>query len=409
MQNKNPGRFLKVAAFTLGLGIMVAGTFANEKNAGTVASFDANLNAASATAIDSAIPNKIGVCEQTATAQANQKIIASAANLDTILTGATELESKFIEPIQTAIAAQRLEMQIIEPGKRYEFLVKDGQTAFWKCVLSNNALLGDVADTNLASAFLSQADIFAKEIKKIGYAIGSAKEVDQFLNFVNTPDGEPVLETTILNSSGAVFFKVFETELPNFEKYNDLRQALRDRVGVTNLRPAVFGAESYYWMWGENDKMAASVFTAGGKVFGVSYQTAHFKSIRRAIDILQADFDLLEKKVELVKKSNGRFKDLTIGEFEKLTEDDLGPDLVRKLKALDTPKVDANSLKVDLLESEPAALMQTEPAAAAAEPVEESPLAKFEKAQATDPAPLPIPAEAGQVLENTTAPIPASL
>lgn len=352
MQIKKPERFLKIAISAIGLAILVGGVFANGKNSSLSPKIDANLGSASATNFDDySIATKIGACEQTTAAQPNADIFVAAENLDKVLSGATALDLQFIDPIVAAVSAGRLSATAIIPGAKYQFAVADGQTTFWKCVLENHPLLTVVQDADDATSnFLSRTSIFTDEVKKFSYVIGGQQEVEQFLNFVGAPNGETILETTVLNSAGEVFYKVFELEKTK-TNYNELRQALRDRVGTTNLRPAVFGADSYYWMWGDEDKMAASVFEADGKILGVSYQTIHFKSIRRMIDSLQKTVSSMQHKVDFVKSLNPAFANLTVAEFANMTEQDFELEVWQQLQKFDS---DTSNLSANILDAVPA-------------------------------------------------------
>ncbi len=393
MQIKKPERFLKIAISAIGLAILVGGVFANGKNSSLSPKIDANLGSASATNFDSySIATKIGACEQTAAAQPNADIFVEAESLDKVLSGATALDLQFIDPIAAAVKAGRLSATAIIPEKKYQFAVTDGQTTFWKCVLENHPLFTVVQDSGDATSnFLSRTNIFTDEVKKFSYVIGGQQEVEQFLNFVGAPHGETILETTVLNSVGEVFYKVFEIEKSD-GNYNELRQALRDRVGATNLRPAVFGPDSYYWMWGDNDKMAASVFEADGRIFGVSYQTIHFKAIRRMIESLQNTVNSMQRKVDFVKSLNPTFADLTVAEFANLTEQDFGPEVWQQLQNFGS---DTINLSANILDAVPAGATEiviktnanAEPVTATTEPVAP---ATAENSETISPAKTPV-------------------
>ncbi|MFH0834201.1 MAG: hypothetical protein V2A63_02320 [Patescibacteria group bacterium] len=409
MQTKNPERFLKIAAFTIGLVILCGGTFLNAKNFDTPV--NAKLTSASATDFDTySIPTKIGTCEQSAT-QANEIIEVQVKNLDKFFTGEMPFNPEFVDPVTAGILGKHLTVTTMRPNEIYQFAVQDGQTTFWKCVLEKHPFfeLSEQKPEN-TSAFLAQTQTFEKEIKKYEYNVLEQKEVDKFLNFVNSPNGEPILETTVVNSAGEVFFKIFEIEKTD-TNYDALRQALRMRVGVTNLRPAVFGVDSYYWTWGENANMAASVFSVQNRIFGVSYQTIHFGAVRRVIEGLQADFQKLADKLDYLKKFDPKqFADLTISEFEKMGESDFGTEVWKRLNALDQKDspLTADVLKVNL--SEPTQTESTEPTAT--EPTETTTVAPAENSTTVEtPAepqnfePIEIPAD----VQPTDELVPAAL
>lgn len=329
----------------LALGILALGTVFHEKNADIFSQLTPKLNEASVVSESSdSVPASVGNCQQNSnlgflsTLQPEISLFATVNNFDDILTGTATFDTAAMSALTAAVASDRIAAKIVQSGAKYQFIVKDGQVEFWKCVLKKNKLFSEVTESQAAKTveFFSETGTFKKQINNFGYNISESKYVEQFLNFVKLPGGHQILETTVLNPEGEIFFKVFEVELDEEQvTYNDLRQDLRSRVGVTNLRPAVFGADSYYWMWGENDKMAASVFFLQGKVFGISYHTVHFKHIRRVIDGLLEEIRLLVKKVELVKKKESRFADLKLTEFEQLSDTDLGVSLVRALDQLE--------------------------------------------------------------------------
>ncbi|MCF7836332.1 hypothetical protein K9N08_00160 [Candidatus Gracilibacteria bacterium] len=361
MPTKKPDTFLKVTSGILAFGILVFGTLANDKNAGILSEMDASLNQASVITDDAnTIPTISGNCKQNtnisvlSALQPPQSLFASVDNLDAILTGEASFDTKAMNYLTIAIAQNLVEAKILESGTKYEFVVRDGQVNFWKCMLQKNQLFSSITDASEDVEFLSNTQALENQIEKFGYSIDTVNEIENFLNFIKLPAGHRVLESTVLNSDGEIFFKIFETKLLDSFTYNDLRKDFRSRVGVTNLRPAVFGAESYYWMWGEGDKMAASVFTIGDRVFGISYQTAHFSHIRRVVDALREEFPLLLKKVELVKKQGGKFENLKITEFEQLTDEDLGSKLVNNLQQLNKANaILGKNLSSDLLNAEP--------------------------------------------------------
>jgi len=361
MPTKKPDTFLKVASGVLAFGILVLGTLANDKNAGILSEVDASLNQASVIADDTnTIPTVVGNCKQNpnisilSALQPPQSLFANVDNLDAILTGKASFDAKAMNYLTIAIAQNLVEAKILESDTKYEFVVRDGQVDFWKCMLQKNQLFSSISDATEEIEFFSNTQTFENQIEKFGYAIDTVNEVENFLNFVKLPAGHRVLESTVLNSDGEIFFKIFETELMDNFTYNDLRKDLRSRVGVTNLRPAVFGADAYYWMWGEGDNMAASVFLIRDRVFGVSYQTAHFSHIRRLVDTLREEFPLILKKVELAKKQGGKFEDLGISEFEQLTDEDLGSKLVNDLQQLEkADEILAENLTSNLLDAEP--------------------------------------------------------
>ena len=361
MQTKKPDTFLKVASGVLAFGILVFGTLANDKNAGAFSDVDASLNQASVIADDAnTIPTVVGNCKQNtnisilSALQPPQSLFANVDNLDAILTGKASFDAKAMNYLTIAIAQNLVEAKILESGTKYEFVVRDGQVDFWKCMLQKNQLFSSISDATEEVELFSNTQTFENQIEKFGYSIDTVNEVENFLNFVKLPAGHRVLESTVLNSDGEIFFKIFETELLDSFTYNDLRKDLRSRVGVTNLRPAVFGADSYYWMWGEGDNMAASVFLVGDRVFGVSYQTVHFSHIRRLVDTLREEFPLLLKKVKLAKKQGGKFENLEISEFEQLTDEDLGNKLVNDLSQLENAQnILGKNLSSDLLNAEP--------------------------------------------------------
>ncbi|MCF7845687.1 MAG: hypothetical protein K9L85_00435 [Candidatus Peribacteraceae bacterium] len=360
MKTKNPERFLKIAAFTIGLAILIGGTLTNAKNSSFVEKIDASLNSASATSFDSySIPTKIGSCEQTSTPQNNETITAVAANLDTVLAEGAPLDTQFIDPITAGVLSGRLETDTVISGKKYDFTVTDGQTSFWKCLLNKHPLLSVAESAMVNDGFLSETRTFSKNVTEFDYSVGAQQEVSQFLNFVDAPNGEPILETTALNSTGEIFFKIFEMKKSE-TNYNELRKALRNRVGVTNLRPAVFGDDSYYWMWGENNKMAASVFTSGDTIFGVSYQTIHFKAIRRVMESLQTAFAELARKVEYLHKLNSKYADLTIFKFDQLSEEDFGSSIWQNLEKFGGSNLSANILEVSPIEQLEASATNTD-------------------------------------------------
>ncbi|MFA6458563.1 MAG: hypothetical protein WCV72_04235 [Patescibacteria group bacterium] len=393
MQIKKPERFLKIAISAIGLAILVGGVFANGKNSSLSPKIDANLGSASATNFDNySITTKIGACEQTTAAQPNVDIFVEVENLDKVLSGTNALDLEFIDPIAAAVKAGRISSTAIIPGAKYQFAVADGQTTFWKCVLENHPLFTVVQDAGDAtSSFLGRTNIFTNEVKKFSYVISQQQEVNQFLNFVVAPHGETILETTVLNPAGEVFFKVFELEYTDSKNYNELRQLLRSRVGVTNLRPSVFGPDSYYWMWGENDKMAASVFIAGNRIFGMSYQTIHFKSIRRMIDSFQSKIAAIEKQIAFVKNLDHTFDNLTVAEFTNMTEADFTHDIWQKLQSFNA---DASNLSANILDAAPAGateiVIQTnanaEPVVVKTEPITP---AAIENSEATTPTETP--------------------
>jgi len=357
MHHPHSSRFLKTASFVIAFGILVFGTLVNEKNANFATAIKPSLNEASiaATTAKNSIPAEIGYCEQNTKNDYSEKsIFASADNFDKIITGAAVLDSDFWNPLASAIEEGRIESKIVEPGKEYEFAVKDGQFDFWKCVLAEIPLFSSVSEFSAENDFFSKTASFESQIKKFGYAAGDVDEVELFLNFVELPADHRILETTVL-AEGETFFKLFEVELLEGTSYNDLRQDLRDLVGITNLRPAVFGADSYYWMWGAEDRMAASVFLIEGKVFGVSYQTAHFKHIRRVVDALLEKFDLLAEKVDIVKSLGGaEFADLTINKFENLDLESLDSEIVEALKQLgNSENISAENLSSNILKITP--------------------------------------------------------
>jgi hypothetical protein len=361
MQTKKPDTFLKVASGVLAFGILVFGTLASEKNSQLLPKVDANLNQASVIADDAnTIPTVVGNCKQNtnisilSALQPPQSLFANVDNLDAILTGKASFDAKAMNYLTIAIAQNLVEAKILESGTKYEFVVRDGQVDFWKCMLQKNQLFSSISDATEEVELFSNTQTFENQIEKFGYSIDTVNEVENFLNFVKLPAGHRVLESTVLNSDGEIFFKIFETELLDSFTYNDLRKDLRSRVGVTNLRPAVFGADSYYWMWGEGDNMAASVFLVGDRVFGVSYQTVHFSHIRRLVDTLREEFPLLLKKVKLAKKQGGKFENLEISEFEQLTDEDLGNKLVNDLSQLENAQnILGKNLSSDLLNAEP--------------------------------------------------------
>jgi len=292
MHHPHPSRFLKTASFVIAFGVLLFGAVFHEKNANLIPKIEPNLNEASIAAVtaENSIPTEIGDCQQNAESDESEKsIFASVSSLDKIITGITIIDLDFWNPLVTAIQEERIEAKIEESGKEYEFVVKDGQFDFWKCVLTEIPLFSSISETTVKNRFFSKTAIFESQIEKFDYMIGNASEVELFLNFAELPAGHRILETTVL-AEEKTFFKFFEVELLEGMNYNDLRKDLRDRVGITNLRPAVFGTDSYYWMWGEENRMAASVFSIEGKVFGVSYQTAHFRHIRRVVDSLLKEF-----------------------------------------------------------------------------------------------------------------------
>ncbi|MCK5471604.1 hypothetical protein KAI54_00235 [Candidatus Gracilibacteria bacterium] len=292
MHHPHPSRFLKTASFVIAFGVLLFGTIFHEKNANLIPKIKPNLNEASIAAVtaENLIPIEIGDCQQNAESDESEKsIFANMGSLDKVITGATVLDLNFWNPLVAAIQEDQIEVKIEESGKEYEFVVKDGQFDFWKCVLTEIPLFSSFSETTMKNKFFSKTAIFESQIEKFDYTIGNVGEVELFLNFAELPAGHRILETTVL-AGEKTFFKIFEVELFEGMNYNDLRKDLRDRVGITNLRPAVFGTDSYYWMWGEENRMAASVFSIEGKIFGVSYQTAHFHHIRRVIDSLLKEF-----------------------------------------------------------------------------------------------------------------------
>jgi hypothetical protein len=363
MQTKNPNTFLKVTSGVLAFGILVLGTVFHEKNTELFSNVHPNLNEASVVTEDAnLIPTILGNCEQNSNIgvlsalQPEQSLFASVSNLDAVITGTASFDTGAMNALAIAVAENRIEAKIIESGAKYEFIVKDGQINFWKCILNKNELFSSISDAAREVEFFSNTATFEEQMASFSYGIDKTRNVEQFLNFMKLPDGHQVLETTILNSDGETFFKIFEVELNENEiTFNDLRQDLRSRVGVTNLRPAVFGPDSYYWMWGEDDRMAASVFPIEGKVFGVSYQSVHFKHIRRAMDTLRDELPLLVKKVELVRKKGGMFEDIGITDFENLSQEELGSQTAEALKQLESAEdILAENLASNILElSEP--------------------------------------------------------
>ena len=290
MQIKNTNTFLKITICTLAFGVLAFGFLTNSKNFESE-KINSSLNEASIV-IDNTvtIPEALGNCQQIknigTSSMSEQSLFVIADNLDTILSGDISFDTTAMNILTTAIVENRIETKILESNKKYEFVVKDEQLDFWKCVLQENQLFTSVLEDR-ETEFFSDTAIFSAQIENFGYAVAEIRIVEQFLNFAKLPAGHQISESTILNSEGAVFFKIFEVELVENFSYNDLRKDLRNRVGITNLRPAVFGADSFYWMWGEKNRMAASVFPIGEKVFGVSYQTAHFRHVRRVIDYLR--------------------------------------------------------------------------------------------------------------------------
>ncbi len=305
MNNQNSSRFLKSAAFFIAFAILVLGTITHEKNAQLFTGVNPSMSEANVIASENTVPSAIGECEQIVLEEENEEVaaqskpslFAKATSLDDLLTTNTFYDVENMNALGTAITEGLIEGKVLESNKEYEFVVKDQQTEFWKCVLNANPLFDLVSETVEEDEFLSTTEAFNAQIEKFGYAITETQNTDRFLNFVDLPTGNSILETTVF-FEGETFFKVFETELPEEEmSYNDLRKELRARVGITNLRPAVFDPDSYYWMWGENNKMAATVFSIGDKVFGISYQTNHFKHIRRVIDALRTELTQTPKEI----------------------------------------------------------------------------------------------------------------
>jgi len=367
MKNTNYSRFLKTAAFVLAFGILSIGTLTNEKNADLFAGVDADLSQAKVVGTE-AIPVVIGKCVQNdsvgtlSALQPSTSLFATVDSIDEIVTGTASFDTQAMDALASAVSEGRVEAKILEPGTRYKFAVKDGQVDFWKCVLKRNQLFSSVVEATGTNAvqFFTKTKTFASIVDEFEYILGGTKQVDQFLNFVELPEGNQVLESTIFNSQGEVFFKIFEVELQDNISYNDLRQELRNRVGVTNLRPAVFGADSYYWMWGEDNKMAASVLWANGKVFGVSYQTIHFRHVRRVIDMLQDELDLMTDKVEYLQNLKGdEYDNLTFTGFEALDISTLNSYIQEGLKQIENADAllnsdsDLNLEEEDVSEAEP--------------------------------------------------------
>jgi len=344
---KNPKSFLKIASATIAFGVLLFGVFANEKNEQLFSNVEASLNEASVIS-DSAnpIPTVLGNCQQSANLQAKQSIFAQVGNLDAIITGTIPLETKVANALTSAIKSDRLEVKVLKADEKYEFIVKDGQADFWKCILAKDWLFSSVSAEN--ATFFSKTEIFNSQIiEKFGLSIGEINNTDKFLNFVELAGNQQILESTILNAEGEVLFKIFETELKEEDEmtYSDLRKKLRKHVGITNLRPAVFGADSYYWMWGAEEKMAASVFPVGEKVFGVSYQTVNFKSIRRAMDALRDELASPVKKVGVRRMS----EDL---KFEN--KEETGVKLANELSPENADgEILAGNLMGDILDAEP--------------------------------------------------------
>ena len=95
--------------------------------------------------------------------------------------------------------------------------------------------------------------------------------------------------------------------------------------------------------------MAASVFPIGEKVFGVSYQTAHFRHVRRVIDSLREEFDLLMQAEE----TNDEFENSQLTDLEKQIAENLKNELTAKLQQLkDTVVILAQNLSANILSTE---------------------------------------------------------
>jgi hypothetical protein len=354
MKIKNPNSFLKISTGVIALMILVFGTLVQEKNAEVFSSINASLNEASVVVenieqTSQALADcKLGILSDI---QSEKSIFAEINNMDAIIIGDTSIDTDAMNTLTAGISDGRIETKILESGKKYEFVVHDGQVNFWKCILDENQLFSSVSEASEVSdlGFFSETKTFRNQVEKFDYKIKEVEEVPNFLNFIKLPAGHKVLETTALNGGGETFFKLFEIELQSNFSYNDLRKNLRDRVGITNLRPAVFGSDSYYWMWGEKENMAASVFFAGDKVFGISYQTKYFKHIRRVVNALQRELDLMIKKLELVRKKDYRFRNIKLKEFE---ESDLDAQLVKNIEQLENAEaILSASLSGNILEA----------------------------------------------------------
>ena len=141
-------------------------------------------------------------------AQSNETIEVQVENLDKFLSGELPLDLGLTDPITAGLLGNRITSEIVQSGRFYKFAVQDGQTTFWKCVLEKHPIF-TVIEREPESSFFAKTETFQSEVKKYSYNILEQKEVDQFLNFVNSPNGEPILETTAVNSEGEVFFKNF--------------------------------------------------------------------------------------------------------------------------------------------------------------------------------------------------------
>lgn len=120
------------------------------------------------------------------------------------------------------------------------------------------------------------APAFSELATTLGLTSGALTETSKFIDFLDLTvfTAEPITKL-MMQASGRDILTIYELPLPTNVTFAAVRSVIDQQLLANNQKsePALFGAESFYFLWGET---ATTVFPLGGSVIGVHYALADF-------------------------------------------------------------------------------------------------------------------------------------